>query len=106
MCSTKQVKKLTSFLCRKRPRMSALAGRTSRRSSSRRARAFIPFGRNSKGPTRRSKEIDKTGRCFNQSTFEKLMQDLISKTDTLLEALPYIQKFSGATFVVKYGGSF
>src|SRR3954468_10170316 len=34
------------------------------------------------------------------------MEDLISKTDTLLEALPYIQKFSGATFVVKYGGSF
>ncbi len=24
----------------------------------------------------------------------------------LLEALPYIQKFSGATFVIKYGGSF
>jgi acetylglutamate kinase len=34
------------------------------------------------------------------------MQDLIAKTSTLLEALPYIQKFSGATFVVKYGGSF
>jgi acetylglutamate kinase len=34
------------------------------------------------------------------------MQDLISKTTTLLEALPYIQRFSGATFVVKYGGSF
>lgn len=34
------------------------------------------------------------------------MQDLISKAQTLLEALPYIQKFSGATFVVKYGGSF
>ena len=34
------------------------------------------------------------------------MQDLIAKTDTLLEALPYIQKFSGETFVVKYGGSF
>lgn len=34
------------------------------------------------------------------------MQDLIAKADTLLEALPYIQKFSGATFVVKYGGSF
>lgn len=34
------------------------------------------------------------------------MQDLISKTKTLLEALPYIQKFSGATFVIKYGGSF
>jgi acetylglutamate kinase len=34
------------------------------------------------------------------------MQDLIAKTETLLEALPYIQRFSGATFVVKYGGSF
>lgn len=34
------------------------------------------------------------------------MQDLIAKTHTLLEALPYIQKFSGVTFVVKYGGSF
>ena len=34
------------------------------------------------------------------------MQDLISKAATLLEALPYVQKFSGATFVVKYGGSF
>ena len=34
------------------------------------------------------------------------MRDLIQKAATLLEALPYIQKFSGATFVVKYGGSF
>ncbi len=34
------------------------------------------------------------------------MQELISKANTLLEALPYIQRFSGATFVVKYGGSF
>src|SRR6266404_819879 len=34
------------------------------------------------------------------------MQDLIAKASTLLEALPYIQKFSGATFVIKYGGSF
>lgn len=34
------------------------------------------------------------------------MRTLISKAETLLEALPYIQKFSGATFVVKYGGSF
>lgn len=34
------------------------------------------------------------------------MQNLIAKADTLLEALPYIQRFSGATFVVKYGGSF
>src|SRR5439155_3996995 len=34
------------------------------------------------------------------------MQDLISKAATLLEALPYIQRYSGATFVIKYGGSF
>src|SRR5450432_1520992 len=34
------------------------------------------------------------------------VQDLISKASTLLEALPYIQKFSGEIFVVKYGGSF
>jgi acetylglutamate kinase len=34
------------------------------------------------------------------------MQDLIAKASNLLEALPYIQKFNGATFVIKYGGSF
>ena len=34
------------------------------------------------------------------------MQDLIIKAETLLEALPYIQRFSGTTFIIKYGGSF
>ncbi|HMP81119.1 MAG TPA: acetylglutamate kinase [Verrucomicrobiota bacterium] len=34
------------------------------------------------------------------------MQDLIAKAATLLEALPYIQRFRTQTFVVKYGGSF
>src|SRR3954465_947523 len=34
------------------------------------------------------------------------MQDLISKADVLLEALPYMQRFRGETFVIKYGGSF
>lgn len=34
------------------------------------------------------------------------MQDLIAKAATLLEALPYIQRFNHAVFVVKYGGSF
>src|SRR6266487_3239513 len=34
------------------------------------------------------------------------MHDLISKAATLLEALPYIQRYSGETFVIKYGGSF
>jgi len=35
-----------------------------------------------------------------------MMEQVITKAATLLEALPYIQRFSGATFVVKYGGSF
>ncbi|MBT5926179.1 MAG: acetylglutamate kinase [Verrucomicrobia bacterium] len=34
------------------------------------------------------------------------MEHLINKAAVLMEALPYIQKFNGATFVVKYGGSF
>jgi acetylglutamate kinase len=34
------------------------------------------------------------------------MQELISKAATLLEALPYIQRFRSEIFVVKYGGSF
>ncbi len=34
------------------------------------------------------------------------MQDLIKKSDVLLEALPYIQRFRSSIFVVKYGGSF
>lgn len=32
--------------------------------------------------------------------------DITTKAEVLLEALPYIQRFRGATFVVKYGGSF
>jgi len=34
------------------------------------------------------------------------MQELISKAEVLLEALPYIQRFRSQIFVVKYGGSF
>src|SRR5687767_11953384 len=34
------------------------------------------------------------------------MQELISKAETLLEALPYIQRFRSEIFVVKYGGNF
>lgn len=33
-----------------------------------------------------------------------MVNALIQKADTLLEALPYIQRFSGKTFVIKYGG--
>lgn len=32
------------------------------------------------------------------------MENLIAKADTLLEALPYIRRFSGKTVVIKYGG--
>src|SRR2546421_2758664 len=34
------------------------------------------------------------------------MQEIITKAGTLVEALPYIQRFRGEVFVVKYGGSF
>jgi acetylglutamate kinase len=34
------------------------------------------------------------------------MDQLITKAATLLEALPYVQRFRGQTFVTKYGGSF
>src|ERR1700704_3041169 len=34
------------------------------------------------------------------------MQELITKADVLLEALPYLQRLRGQTFIVKYGGSF
>lgn len=33
------------------------------------------------------------------------MNDLIAKAEVLLEALPYMQRFSGRTIVIKYGGS-
>jgi len=33
------------------------------------------------------------------------MEDAIRKADILIEALPYIKKFRGRTFVIKYGGS-
>lgn len=32
------------------------------------------------------------------------MKKLIEKASTLMEALPYIRRFSGKTFVIKYGG--
>ena len=33
-----------------------------------------------------------------------IMEHLIGKAKTLMEALPYIRRFSGKTFVIKYGG--
>lgn len=35
---------------------------------------------------------------------ERFMEELISKAGVLVEALPYIRKFAGKTFVIKYGG--
>ena len=32
------------------------------------------------------------------------MKDVIEKASILIESLPYIKKFSGKTFVIKYGG--
>ncbi len=34
----------------------------------------------------------------------KPMSDLLAKAETLTEALPYLQRYAGKTFVVKYGG--
>ena len=34
------------------------------------------------------------------------MKEIISKAATLVEALPYMQRFRGEIFVIKYGGSF
>ncbi len=33
------------------------------------------------------------------------MEHLIKKAETLIDALPYMRKFSGKTFVIKYGGN-
>ena len=33
------------------------------------------------------------------------LQDSNLRASTLIEALPYLQKFRGQTFVIKYGGS-
>ena len=44
------------------------------------------------------------GRLLHRSL--NRVQDLISKADVLLEALPFLQRFRGRIFVVKYGGSF
>ncbi|HET6332471.1 MAG TPA: acetylglutamate kinase [Polyangiales bacterium] len=35
----------------------------------------------------------------------RVMEELIEKAAVLLEALPYIRRFHGRTFVIKYGGS-
>lgn len=38
------------------------------------------------------------------STDQKLDPTLLAKAETLTEALPYMQRYAGETFVVKYGG--
>lgn len=35
-----------------------------------------------------------------------MLKEITKKTEVLIEALPYIQRFKGSTFVVKYGGAF
>ena len=42
-----------------------------------------------------------TGATGTASTRE----DVASRVDVLLEALPYIREFAGATIVIKYGGA-
>ena len=33
------------------------------------------------------------------------VDEIMTKANTLIEALPYIRRFNGATIIVKYGGS-
>ena len=35
----------------------------------------------------------------------KNVDEIMTKANTLIEALPYIRRFNGATIIVKYGGS-
>ncbi|MDX2209310.1 MAG: acetylglutamate kinase [Sphingopyxis sp.] len=37
-------------------------------------------------------------------TADPRMTELLAKAETLVEALPYLQRYAGQTFVVKYGG--
>ena len=32
------------------------------------------------------------------------VDEIMTKANTLIEALPYIRRFNGATIIVKYGG--
>lgn len=41
---------------------------------------------------------------MNQITDPSAMPDLLAKAETLVEALPYLQRYAGETFVIKYGG--
>lgn len=45
-------------------------------------------------------------KLWRANVFLTPVQELISKADVLLEALPYLQRYRGKTFVIKYGGSF
>ncbi len=41
---------------------------------------------------------------MSAETREERMQQLVARAETLLEALPYIRRYQGATMVIKYGG--
>jgi len=47
----------------------------------------------------------KKGKGKNKGDKFKIPEEFIGKARTLSEALPYMRKFSGETFVIKYGGS-
>jgi len=49
---------------------------------------------------------EQAGRLLSTGISQANVQDLIFKAEALLEALPYLLRFRGKIFVVKYGGSF
>src|SRR5204863_6079133 len=44
-------------------------------------------------------------RLGSRGSLRAFMERFIGKAETLMEALPYIRRFYGKTFVVKYGGN-
>src|SRR3546814_2248620 len=61
-------------------------------------------GRDRSPDRRRAGGGDRGGRGMTPATDPTQMPDLLAKAETLVEALPYLQRYAGETFVIKYGG--
>src|SRR5918999_602234 len=60
----------------------------------------------SRSPEMLSPGLRKVGEMLNDGlSMLRAMRSPTARAEVLIEALPFIQKFRGALFVVKYGGS-
>lgn len=55
--------------------------------------------------SRRHKTIKEIIINMAEMEINKNVDEIMTKANTLIEALPYIRRFNGATIIVKYGGS-